>query len=53
MGAGMGLHPLIMLGATYAGLKLFGFWGMILLPPLAVAGKNSASALLQNKKETP
>lgn len=53
MGAGMGLHPLIMLGATYAGLKIFGFWGMILLPPLAVAGKNSASALLRNKKETP
>ena len=51
MGAGMGLPPLVMLIATYAGLKLFGFWGMILLPPLAAVCKNSAAALLSARKE--
>ena len=51
MGAGMGLPPLVMLIATYAGLKLFGFWGMILLPPLAAVCKNSAAALLSAGKE--
>lgn len=51
MGAGMGMPPLVMLIATYAGLKLFGFWGMILLPPLAAVCKNSAATLLRARKE--
>lgn len=32
IGQHLGLHPLLALLATYAGLKLFGFWGLMLLP---------------------
>ena len=32
IGKQLGLHPLLALLATYAGLKLFGFWGLMLLP---------------------
>lgn len=32
IGHHLGLHPLLALFATYAGLKLFGFWGLMLLP---------------------
>ena len=37
---GIGLHPLLTLLATYAGLRLFGIAGMILLPPAFVIVKN-------------
>ena len=37
IGEGLGLHPLLSLGAMYAGLRLFGVWGMI-LAPLTAAG---------------
>ena len=40
IGAGLGLHPLLSLLAMYAGLKLFGVWGMI-LSPLVAAGVKS------------
>lgn len=40
LGARLGLHPLLTLIATYAGLKLFGIAGMILLPPTVVIAKN-------------
>jgi predicted PurR-regulated permease PerM len=32
LGKQLGMHPLLALLATYAGLKLFGFWGLMLLP---------------------
>ena len=32
IGHQLGLHPVPALLATYAGLKLFGFWGLMLLP---------------------
>lgn len=45
LGAGMGVSPLLTLIAIYAGLKLFGFWGMILMPPLVMIVKNSLHAI--------
>lgn len=41
IGEGLGLHPLLSLAAMYAGLRLFGVWGMI-LAPLVAAGVKSA-----------
>ena len=32
LGRQIGLHPLLTLLALYAGFRLFGFWGMLLLP---------------------
>lgn len=40
IGDGLGLHPLLSLAAMYAGLRLFGVWGMI-LAPLVTAGVKS------------
>ena len=40
IGDGLGLHPLLSLISMYAGLRLFGVWGMI-LAPLAAAGVKS------------
>ena len=40
IGEGLGLHPLVSLAAMYAGLRLFGVWGMI-LAPLVTAGVKS------------
>lgn len=37
IGDGLGLHPLLSLFSMYAGLRLFGVWGMI-LAPLVTAG---------------
>ena len=34
LGGSVGLHPLASLMAVYMGLKLFGLWGMVLLPLL-------------------
>jgi predicted PurR-regulated permease PerM len=36
IGNSLGLHPLLMLFATYAGLCLFGIWGIILGPAVAL-----------------
>ncbi len=41
LGAGTGIHPLFMLISMYLGLRLFGIFGMILLPVLAVMLKNA------------
>ena len=43
IGEGLGLHPLLSLAAMYAGLRLFGVWGMI-LAPLVAAGVKSVAA---------
>ncbi len=40
LGAGMGIHPLVMLMAMYCGLKVFGIGGMLLAPFVAVTMKN-------------
>ncbi len=40
VGKGLGLHPLLSLVAMYAGLRLFGFGGMLLLPLLVAGVKN-------------
>ena len=37
IGDGLGLHPLVSLGTMYAGLRLFGVWGMILSPLVTAA----------------
>ncbi len=37
LGRGLGLHPLLSLAAMYAGLRLFGVAGMLLLPLLVAA----------------
>ena len=37
IGDGLGLHPLLSLFSMYAGLRIFGVWGMI-LAPLVTAG---------------
>ena len=37
IGDGLGLHPLLSLFSMYAGLRLFGVWGMI-TAPLVTAG---------------
>ncbi len=41
LGTGLGIHPLLTLMTMYAGLKLFGILGMVLLPPVAVIVKNA------------
>lgn len=35
IGSSIGMHPLLTLIAMYAGYKLFGLWGILLLPPIA------------------
>ena len=32
VGKGLGLHPFVSLAAMYVGLRVFGFWGTIILP---------------------
>lgn len=51
IGEGLGLHPLVSLFSMYAGLRLFGVWGMILAPLVAagvraVAGGDSTERQL-------
>lgn len=45
IGSSMGLHPLATLIAMYAGYKLFGIFGLLILPPLL----NLAKGLLPTK----
>ena len=40
LGAGLGVHPLVMLCAMYAGLKWFGIFGMLTAPFLTVTIRN-------------
>lgn len=40
LGAGLGIHPLIMLCAMYAGWQWFGVFGMLMAPFLTVTVKN-------------
>ena len=40
IGSRLGIHPLATIFAIFAGMKLFGFWGIILGPILAILVKN-------------
>ncbi len=51
LGAGVGMHPLLMLISMYTGLKIFGFLGMILLPILTMIIKNIVTAFRKSEKE--
>ncbi len=44
IGSSIGMHPLLTLIAMYAGYRLFGLWGILLLPPLV----NLAKTLFNN-----
>ncbi len=39
IGRSIGMHPLLTLAAMYAGYRLFGLWGILLLPPLVNLAK--------------
>ena len=39
IGSSIGMHPLLTLIAMYAGYRLFGLWGILLLPPLVNLSK--------------
>lgn len=43
VGHHLGLHPLVALGATYVGLRLFGFIGMLGLPVLLLILRNATA----------
>jgi predicted PurR-regulated permease PerM len=45
------MHPLLMLISMYAGLKLFGIFGMILIPILAMIAKNIIPLFRAPEKE--
>ncbi len=51
VGKSLGLHPLLMLIAFYAGLKLFGFVGIFLGPVLAVLGKAAFDYAVARKEK--
>lgn len=48
IGDGLGLHPLVSLLSMYAGLRLFGVWGMILAPLVAAGGRAVVGADRRN-----
>ncbi len=50
LGKSLGLHPIVMLFATYAGFSLFGIIGMILGPVVAIPIKYALDVLLKKEK---
>ncbi len=48
VGRKLGLHPLLTLFASYAGFRLFGVWGMLLAPLVAMAAKSMAVLIFGN-----
>lgn len=52
VGSYIGLHPLATLGAMFAGLKLFGFWGLLGLPVAVMTAKNIYLRFAEDKKKT-
>lgn len=46
LGPSIGIHPLVMLGALYAGVVFFGLAGVLLGPVVAIAGKAALTALM-------
>ncbi len=51
IGKSLGLHPLLALLASYAGLTLFGFWGMLFSPIAAILIKVVFLSFFPPKKE--
>lgn len=51
LGDGIGMHPLLMLISMYAGLKLFGILGMLLVPIAVMIAKNVISIFRPDEKE--
>ncbi|MBQ8498034.1 MAG: sporulation integral membrane protein YtvI [Clostridia bacterium] len=52
LGAGMGIHPLLMLTAMYTGLRLFGIFGMLLAPLSIAILKNLIGAFQKPHEKT-
>ena len=52
LGAGTGIHPLLMLIAMYTGFRLLGVWGMLSAPFLVVIIKNLIGACHKKHEET-
>ena len=51
IGKSLGLHPLLALLASYAGLTLFGFWGMLFSPIATILIKVVFLSFFPPKKE--
>ena len=51
IGRSVDLHPLIMLFSVYAGSKIFGVWGLITGPLIAIAIKTAYPVLFFSKEE--
>ena len=51
IGRSVDLHPLVMLFSVYAGSKVFGVWGIITGPIIAIAIKTTYPVLFPSKKE--
>lgn len=51
VGGRIGLHPLATLTAMYAGLRLFGFWGLLLAPLLTTLLLHLAQSGVMRKRE--
>ncbi len=51
VGSYIGVHPLATLAAMFAGLKLFGFFGMLLLPVVLLGVKNMYKELAKPPRE--
>lgn len=51
IGRSVDLHPLIMLFSVYAGSKIFGVWGLITGPLIAIAIKTAYPVLFPSKEE--
>ncbi len=52
LGAGMGIHPLLMLMAIYIGFRLFGVFGMLMAPFLVAITKNLIGAPWNKHEKT-
>ena len=53
VGQSLGLHPLLALGAMYAGLQLFGFLGLMLLPGALLILRNVWKGKAASKTANP
>lgn len=49
IGSSIGMHPLLTLIAMYVGYKLFGLWGLLILPPAIIPLRSFVSALQKRK----
>lgn len=52
VGSSIGMHPLLTLVAMYVGYKLFGLWGILLLPPAVIPMRSFISAMQKQKTQS-